>query len=224
LSDPPQISTRIETIYRHARNAIYASLDAAVIRDCCQRHIDVATNSADREDYLAHPATGESIAGKDTFILERLLAGSVTPPEVQFAISDGLNADAINENLRNFLPKLKWELKESGFLLSDTDVIIRNGRVRAGYHVAQICKPVILIHLIGERPGTGLNQLSVYMTYGKDPAGNFRWSPQMDHSFTTAICSIHPKGKTTDSAVSDIIKCVRRMTELQCSGVLLGKE
>ncbi len=224
LSDPPQIAARIETIYRHARNAIYASLDAAVIRDCCQRHVDVATNSADREDYLAHPATGESITEKDAAVLEKLLAGNLTPPEVQFVISDGLNADAINENLRNFLPKLKWELKEAGFHIADTDVVIRNGRVRAGYHVAQICKPGILVHLIGERPGTGLNQLSVYMTYGKDPAGNLRWSPQMDHSFTTAICSIHPKGKTTDSAVSDIIKCVKRMTELKCSGVLLGKE
>ncbi|MEI6315481.1 MAG: ethanolamine ammonia-lyase subunit EutB, partial [Syntrophus sp. (in: bacteria)] len=224
LTDPPQISSRIESIYRHARNALYASLDEAVIRDCCEHHIIVSTNSADREDYLAHPSTGESVSEKDARLLEKLFAGSHTLPEVQFVISDGLNADAVNETLRNFLPKLKWELKESGFHVSGTDIIVRNGRVRAGYHVAQITKTGILVHLIGERPGTGLNQLSVYMTYGKDPAGNFRWSPQMDHSFTTAICSIHPKGKAPDSAVSDIIKCVKRMTELKRSGVLLGKE
>jgi ethanolamine ammonia-lyase small subunit len=53
-------------------------------------------------------------------------------------------------------------------------------------------------------------------------AGNFRWSPDMDHSLTTAICSIHPKGKTPESAIVDMLQCVKRMLELKCSGVALG--
>ena len=209
-------------MYRHARNALYATLDAAVIRDSCPHHIDVATNSADREDYLAHPASGELINEKDSAALKRLYKGLKAAPQIQFVISDGLNANAANENLREILPELRWSLKEAGFNVHEADVVIKDGRVRAGYHVAQLIGPEVLIHLIGERPGSGLNLLSAYMTYGKNPSGTFRWSPDMDHSFTTAICSIHPKGKTPQSAIVDMLKCVKRMIDLTCSGVALG--
>jgi ethanolamine ammonia-lyase large subunit len=223
LTDPAHVTTRLETLYSHARNALYATVETSVIRDSCQRYIDISTNSADREDYLAHPASGEMINEKDAVLLEHEFSGNQISPGILFVISDGLNADSVNEHLRNFLPKLKWELKEAGLNPCVKDVVIKNGRVRAGYHVGLITRAEIIVHLIGERPGTGLNQLSAYITYGKDPAGNFRWDPGMDHSFTTAICSIHPKGKTPESAIGDIIRIISRMTELHCSGVLLGK-
>jgi ethanolamine ammonia-lyase large subunit len=223
-SDPPQVSARLDTIYKHARNALYATLDASVIRDCCLQHIDISTNSIDREDYLAHPASGELINERDSAILKRLFASFNIVPQIQIVISDGLNANAVNENLREVLPKLRWLLKEEGFRPGRDDVVIMNGRVRAGYHAAQLIEPEVLIHLIGERPGSGLNQLSVYITYGKDQAGNFRWCPEMNHSFTTAICSINTNGKTPQSAVVDMVKCVKRMIEFKCSGVTLGNK
>jgi ethanolamine ammonia-lyase large subunit len=221
-SDPPPVSARLETLYLHARKALYAALDPAVIRDCCPRHIDVATHSDDREEYLARPASGELICAKDCAALKSLREVHTAAPQVRIIISDGLNAGSVNENLRAVLPGLRWSLKEAGFLVCGTDVVVRNGRVRAGYHAAQLTEPDILIHLIGERPGSGLNQLSAYMTYGKEPSGSFRWSPGMDHSCTTAICSIHPKGKTAESAIAEILHCAGRMIELKCSGVALG--
>ena len=219
-SNPPLVAARLESLYRHAKIALYATLDAAVLRDCCPRHLDVSTHSADREDYLAHPASGELVVEKDADMLAKLHQGR--KPQIQVVISDGLNANAVNVNLRNILPQLRWNLKEAGFHVSDEVVVIKNGRVRAGYHVGQCLEIDLLIHLIGERPGTGLDQLSAYISYGKDPMGNYRWTPDMDHSFTTAICSIHPKGKTPDSAGEDILKCIKRMFELRCSGVALG--
>lgn len=219
---PPAVAARLETIYRHARRALYATIDPAVIRACSPRHISVATNAVDREEYLAHPASGERISPKDAADLQRLTAGQTSAPQAQIVISDGLNADAINENLRAVLPGLRRSLQEAGLRVGETDVVIRNGRVRAGYHVAQLTGPEILIHLIGERPGSGLNQLSAYLTYGRDPAGNLRWAPDLDHAATTAICSIHPRGKTPEAAIADMVQVARRMMELKCSGVALG--
>ena len=221
FSDPPNVSARIEALYRHARNALYSKMDSAVIKNCCPHHIKVTTNALDREDYLAHPASGELINHQGIASLKKLYSGHKGASRINFVISDGLNANSVNENLRNLLPKLKWALKECGFHLGETDIIIENGRVRAGYHVGQLIEAEVLIHLIGERPGTGLNQLSAYLTYGKDPKGNFRWSPDMNHSCTTAVCSIHAQGKAPESAVSDIVRCVRRILELKCSGVSL---
>jgi ethanolamine ammonia-lyase large subunit len=219
LSDPPIASTRIETLYGHARNAIYSKIDSAVIRDCCPHYIKVTTNAINRDDYLAHPVSGELINAQGVASLKSLYSGHKGASRINFVISDGLNANSVNENLRNLLPKLKWSLRGCGFNLGKTDIIIENGRVRAGYHVGQLIESEVLIHLIGERPGTGLNQLSAYLTYGKEQKGNFRWSPNMDHSCTTAVCSIHLRGKTPESAIFDIVKCVKRMLELKCSGV-----
>ena len=220
--DPPAVTERLKKLYRHARSALYASLDPAVIRDCCPRQISVRTCSADREEYLARPSSGELVCAEDCADLILLRGGARAAPQVRIVISDGLNAHAVNENLRAILPGLRWSLKEAGFVVDATEVVIQNGRVRAGYHVAQITEPDILIHLIGERPGSGLNQLSAYLTYGKDPAGSFRWHPDMDHSCTSAICSIHPRGKTAESAIADMLHCAERMRELKCSGTALG--
>jgi ethanolamine ammonia-lyase large subunit len=222
-SEPLSVPTRLESLYRHARHALYTTLDAAVIRDCSPQRINVVTNAANREEYLSHPASGELINQNGADELKRLFSGRTETPLIQFVISDGLNADAVNENLRNILPNLRWSLQEAGFQARDVDVVITNGRVRAGYHVAQLLNPEVLIHFIGERPGTGYNQLSAYLTYGKDVTGKSLWSPAMDHSLTTAICSIHPQGKTAKAAIDDMLTCVKRMVERKCSGVALGK-
>ncbi len=223
LGDPPLATARIESIFRHARESLYATLAPSVTRDCCPRRLEASTNSNSREDYLAHPASGERINDRDADSLRGLYASRDGAPQILVVVSDGLNANAVNENLPDVLPVLRRRLKEVGLHVGEIDVVLRNGRVRAGYHAAQLVGPLILIHLIGERPGTGLDQMSAYLTFGKNVRGEFRWDPGMDHSLTTAICGIHPKGKRHDAAVDDIVTCVTRMLELTCSGVALGK-
>ena len=105
--------------------------------------------------------------------------------------------------------------------MSETDVVVQNGRVRAGYHVGALAEPDVVVHLLGERPGTGLNTLSAYLTYGKDEAGRVRWDPRMDHSCTTAVCGVHPNGKPPDVAATEIARTVTRMLEQKRSGVAL---
>ena len=139
-------------------------------------------------------------------------------------ISDGLNADAINENLRDVLPALRRQLAENHFHAGAIDIMIGNGRVRAGYHIGALLDVEAIIHLIGERPGTGLNTLSAYLTYGRDAADTSRWHQGIDHSQTTAVCGIHPKGKRSEIAVDEIVRTIKRMFERRASGVALSTE
>ena len=44
----------------------------------------------------------------------------------------------------------------AGHNVSEIDIVIENGRVRAGYHVGALLEAEMIIHLIGERPGTGV--------------------------------------------------------------------
>jgi ethanolamine ammonia-lyase large subunit len=218
---PAAVESRMAAIYRHAREALHATLSDAVIKDVSPRHVRVRTRARGREEYLSHPPTGELVCDADVERLSKLYASR--RPQVQLVLSDGLNANALNENLRALLPGLRSALRAAGFHVGEADVFVRNGRVRAGYHVGALLGVDAVIHLIGERPGTGLNTLSAYLTYGRDATGGTRWNPEQDHAWTTAICGIHPRGKQPQTAIDEVARCVRRMFEERCSGVALGR-
>jgi ethanolamine ammonia-lyase large subunit len=216
---PPAAAARLATIYAHARRALYAELDAGVLRDASPHSLRVRTRACDRDEYLARPECGEAIRDEDTPDL--LAVRGSAAGGVQIVISDGLNANAVNEHLRAVLPPLRRELATAGARVSDVDVVIQNGRVRAGYHVGALLGAAVVVHLIGERPGTGLDTLSAYLTYGRDRAGQSRWSRDVDHAATTAVCGIHPNGKPPGAAAHEIARTVVRILEQRCSGVLL---
>jgi len=216
--DAPEADARLERIYAHARRALYASLDEGVLRHACARHIRVRSAAASRDEYLAHPPLGERIREDDVPAIATLYRRS---PQVQLVVSDGLNADAINEQLRALLPPLRRLLVDEGCHVGETDVVVQNGRVRAGYEIGGLVGAAVVVHVVGERPGTGLNTASAYVTYGRDEAGQSRWSRALDHSATTAICGIHPKGKPPQAAAEEIARTVGRTLAQRRSGVAL---
>ncbi|HEX6648875.1 MAG TPA: ethanolamine ammonia-lyase light chain EutC, partial [Pyrinomonadaceae bacterium] len=200
------------------------TLDEAVISDSSARYFRVHTRSSDRDDYLAHPATGELLDDEDAARIQALYPAR--RPQVQVVVSNGLNANAINENLRSVLPGVRRELLAAGHHVSEIDIVIENGRVRAGYHIGLLLEAEIIIHLIGERPGTGINTLSAYLTYGLDHKGQSRWgsrSTSFDHSWTTAVCGIHRRGKPPERAVEEIARLVHLVFAQRCSGVALRR-
>jgi ethanolamine ammonia-lyase large subunit len=217
--DGPEADARLERIYAHARRALYASLDGGVIRDASPRHVRVRTAASSRDEYLAHPPLGERLREDDAAAIARL--SQPRSPQVQIVVSDGLNADAINEQLRALLPELRRLLSDAGCHVGETDVVVHNGRVRAGYEIGGLVNAAVVVHVLGERPGTGLNTASAYITYGRDEAGQPRWSRELDHSATTAICGIHPKGKPPQAAAEEIARTVTRTLDQRRSGVAL---
>jgi ethanolamine ammonia-lyase large subunit len=217
LADPIDADRRIDTIYAHARSALYASIEDAVVRDASIRSVRVRTAAKDRDDYLAHPPAGERLSGDDASMIARLHGGR--SPHVQIVVSDGLNANAINEHLRVLLPPLRARLIAAGQHVADVDIVVRNGRVRVGYEIGGLVRADVVVHLVGERPGTGLNTVSAYITYGRDAHGRGRWSPSLDHSATTAICGVHPAGKPTDVATEEMAAVVSRAMTEKRSGV-----
>lgn len=216
---PPEVITRLDAIYVHARTSLFATLHGPSIDAACPKHLRLETNAIDRDDYLAHPEAGETVRADE---VGRLLRHGLRAA-VQIVVSDGLNANAVNENLPATLEPLRHRLAIDGVNVADVDIVLTNGRVRAGYHVGTLLDPDIVIHLIGERPGTGLNTLSAYVTYGRDRSGASRWRPDLDHSWTTAVCGIHRNGKAPPRAAAEIAGGVQRMFEHRCSGVALAR-
>ena len=219
MLDGAQSDARLDAIYRHARRALYATLDDGVIRDACLRSVRVRTTAGNRDDYLAHPALGERLRAEDARVVATIYP--LRKPQAQFVISDGLNADAVNEHLRTLLPMVRRHLTDSACDLGEIDFVVENGRVRVGYEIGGLTGADVIVHLVGERPGTGLNTLSAYITYGHDHTGAWRWNRDLDHSATTAICGIHAKGKPPRLAAAEIAGTVGRVIEQRRSGVAL---
>jgi ethanolamine ammonia-lyase large subunit len=219
VTDRVRADARVDAIYEHARSALYAVVDDAVIRDATTGALWVRTAAAGRGEYLASPAAGERLREEDARAVESLYPGR--RPQVQMVVSDGLNANALNEQLRAILPGVRRALAAAGHHVGERDVVVRNGRVRAGYDIGGRTGADVVVHLIGERPGTGLNTLSAYITYGRDAEGAMRWSPGLPHSATTAVCGIHPRGKPPESAIAEIAHVVSRAVTRRRSGVSL---
>jgi ethanolamine ammonia-lyase large subunit len=217
VANPIDADRRIDAIYTHARGALYASIQDAIVRDATARSVRVRTTAKDRDDYLAHPPSGERLSEDDALIVARLHGGR--PPHVQIVVSDGLNANAINEQLRALLPPLRTRLVAAGHHVAGTDIIVENGRVRAGYEIGGLVDADVVVHMVGERPGTGLNTASAYVTFGRDESGRSRWSRSLDHSATTAVCGVHPAGKPPDVAVEEIAAVVTRALKEKRSGI-----
>lgn len=218
--EPPLMRKRVNDIYENAQKALVAKLEPAVLRDVSPKYLRVSTLSVSRDDYINHPHTGNMLSLLHKIFVRGCNLGH--RPEVQLVISDGLNANALNENLRDVLPGLRQGFIEAGIRCGKMDIFITNGRVRAGYDVGRILEVPVVVHLIGERPGTGLDTLSAYITYGYDKQGKARFHSDMDHSLTTAVCGIHKRGKHPDTATEEIINLVKLMLEKKCSGAELN--
>jgi len=208
---------RLDRLYEHARRSLFATIEDGVLRSAAPNHVRVRTTAMSRDDYLSHPELGEQLRDVDTGAVVECFRGR--PPQVVCVISDGLNAHAINEQAPALMPPLRRALADRGCRVADAVVVVQNGRVRVGYEIGGLTRADAVVHIIGERPGTGLNTASAYLTYGRDPSGQPRWSRQLEHSATTAICGIHPNAKTPEVAAEEVARTVRRMLDEKRSGV-----
>jgi ethanolamine ammonia-lyase large subunit len=215
--DPVASDERVDRLYEHARRSLFATLDDGVLRTAAPNHVRVRTTAMSRDDYLSHSESGERLRDVDAGAVVECFRGR--PPQVVCVISDGLNADAINEQAPALMPPLRRALAARGCRVADAVVVVQNGRVRVGYEIGGLIGADAVVHIIGERPGTGLNTASAYLTYGRDPSGQSRWSPALEHSATTAICGIHRHAKTPEAAAEEVARTVARTLTEKRSGV-----
>ena len=92
---------------------------------------------------------------------------------MQLVISDGLNVYALTDDghLSPYLAALRSFLETAGYTVAPEHIVVRNGRVRAGYRIGEMIFGTLgerdhrrtILHVIGERPGSGHHAFSVYI-------------------------------------------------------------
>lgn len=187
----PALDETIRAVYDDAKLAFWATLppgfvesipDVVVLESC----------SASREQYVLHPETGERLSARSVERVSALRDAHAGAFDLQIVISDGLNALSIIEpgQLLPFLDAVRHIAGNDGWRVAPEHLVINAGRVRAGYRVGETLfvgssDRCAVVHVIGERPGTGHDTFSAYVSV----ADGATWSRRnaVDHDITRVV-------------------------------------
>tara|TARA_Y100000385_G_C13076130_1_gene631515 strand:+ start:23 stop:2323 length:2301 start_codon:yes stop_codon:yes gene_type:complete len=217
VSDIPKATQRnVDRIYDDAKKSIWAQLTPGFISEV-PVSIALNTESEDRNDYILHPSSGEKLHELSALKMQGLRVKHDDQFNVQVVISDGLNALSIMEknHLKPFLKSLREQLLRDEFKPAPDNIVVNSGRVRAGYQIGEILfaqskGPRALLHVIGERPGTGHRTFSVYITA---PDGQV-WSSsgRVDHNITKVVSGIASTALPPVRAAEETVRLLRSLT------------
>lgn len=209
----PRLATEVRRIYEEGKRSIWAEFDDG-FRASMPGATFLATRSIDRSDYILHPTTGEFLGGPATASLQELRKRHDGAHDVQIVVSDGLNALSIMDRaqLEPFLTMLREGLARDGRKVAPVDLVVTNGRVRAGYRIGEqlfggLPGRRAILHVIGERPGTGRDTFSIYMTC----ADGERWARAgaVDHDITRVVAGIADQALSPELGADTAVRILR---------------
>jgi ethanolamine ammonia-lyase large subunit len=212
------LDRQVRFLYEDAKASIFAQLPAGFAASVAQP-VPVSTQSKDRADYILHPPTGEELAEDALGRLRTLRDSQAGRYDVQIVISDGLNALALTDegHLGPYLEKVRADLEASGYRVAPEHLIVTGGRVRAGYRIGELLFGQLpdrtsrraILHVIGERPGSGHRAYSVYIT---TPTVEV-WSQAdvVDHNITRVISGIADTALLPTAAATETLNILKQM-------------
>ncbi|MCK5915450.1 MAG: ethanolamine ammonia-lyase light chain EutC, partial [Deltaproteobacteria bacterium] len=213
----PELDKRIHDLYDDAKISLWAEFTPEFVKTIPDA-LEITTKSQDREEYIASPASGEELSEATVATLEKLRSSwNGKNPDVQIIISDGLNAKALMDegHVLPYLEALQKDLKAAGLSVSAKNLVVTSGRVRAGYKVGNVLyakgdagKGATIIHVIGERPGSGHHNFSVYIA---SPKGKVWQDKKVDHDIVRVISGISDTALTPDKAAAETVRLVKRI-------------
>lgn len=209
-------ATQLELRHAHAaaRDAVRAELDlkrdlgAALIERW--KLFEVYTASRSKDEYLLRPDLGRKMSEPAK---KQILARCSTDIDLQIAIGDGLSVTAVAAQVPDLLPLLMHRARSQGWRLGQP-FAVHYCRVGLMNEIGELLRPIVVVLLIGERPGLATAEsLSAYMAY-KPKTG--------DHDANrNLISNIHRRGITVEAASERIINLTALMMQKQTSGVNL---
>ncbi len=210
---PPALDTEIRHLYEDAKVSLWTAMTPSFTTKISNA-IPIKTNSRDRKDYVYHPESGEQLSEQAKKALNQVKQSwGELIPDVQLLISDGLNANAIMDegHVLPYLDLLRQALTDKGYSLAKDTIIITHGRVRAGYQCGELLfgnAPASrtakgIIHIIGERPGSGHHNFSAYLS----APSQAMWSQQgkVDHDRSKVVSGISDTALSPALAVAETV-------------------
>jgi ethanolamine ammonia-lyase large subunit len=188
------LDEHIHRIYDDAKKCIWAQLPEG-FEETISGGIGIKTESIDRNDYILHPVSGETLHPESIEALEKHKALHGEKYDTLLVLSDGLNAlaNTTSDQARELIEQLRIELASDGRRVAPELFVIRSGRVRAGYRLGEAMfqgreGALQVVHIVGERPGSGHRTLSIYITSAD--GGTWSQASKVDHNITKVVSGI----------------------------------
>jgi len=208
----PELDKKVRFLYEDAKISLWTEMPQSFVKSI-PNAIVATTLSADKKDYVYHPESGEKLHKKTISLLNSIQSGWKSEiPDVQIIISDGLNARALmdEDHLFPFLEELKDQLQKKGYTISPQYIAFTHGRVRAGYATGEQLfgnlpyseKKKGIIHIIGERPGSGHHNFSAYITAA--PVSQWSKEGTVDHDISRVVSGISDTALLPKQAAIDV--------------------
>ena len=213
-----RLDRRIRHLYDDSKECIWARLSDDFVASIPSA-VPVSSQSKDREDYILHPPTGEILSSASTKKIDQLRVVHAGVYDVQIVISDGLNAYALTDpaHLAPYLKHVRAALKDADYKLSPENLVVRSGRVRAGYRIGEVLYGPLpevdsnraILHIIGERPGSGHHAFSVYITAPQVST----WAKKglADHNITKVVSGIADTALAPAQAATETLKILNQL-------------
>lgn len=217
----PALDREIRDLYKDAKYCLWTEWESSFLRSL-DNVVLISSMSVDKIDYVYHPASGERISSSGIKQLQRIRqARKLMVPEIQIVISDGLNTQSLMDpgHLLAFLPALRKQLMDHGFSVALENIVIKNGRVRAGYQAGEILfgsnasNKHCVLHVIGERPGTIHRNFSVYITAAN--AAYWNEDGKVDHDITRVVSGISDTAYVPEKAAIEVATIAANLMEKQ---------
>ncbi len=213
----PELDKKVHYLYKDAKVSLWTEINTSFIENV-PAVVPIVTQSVNRKDYVYHPESGEALSPE---AIKKINAIKKTwhgfPPDIQIIISDGLNARALMDDghLTPYLEGLTKKLKGDGYNLSKNNIVITNGRVRAGYACGELlfgknastATNHGIIHIIGERPGSGHHNFSAYLTVASSAL--WKLSGTVDHNISRVVSGISDTALSPPKAINETVKIIK---------------
>ena len=139
--------------------------------------------------------------------------------DVQILVSDGLNALSLMDegHLGPYLEHVRQSLAEVGYRPAPQHIVLHGGRVRAGYRIGERLFGELsdedshraILHVIGERPGSGHHAYSVYIT--APSVSTWAQAGQVDHNITRVVSGIADTALRPEQAALETVKILQQL-------------
>jgi ethanolamine ammonia-lyase small subunit len=201
--------------HAHARDAVYATLDAerivAELGESGFEAIRLRSAATDRLTYLRRPDLGRRLDGPSRQLLEQRPR---TATEVAFVIADGLSATAVNSHAIALLKAVSQQSAEDR--LFGTVAVVEGGRVAIGDEIGGLLEADLIAVLIGERPGlSASDSLGVYITW--QPA------PGTPDAARNCLSNIRPQGLPIAEGAKALLRLFAGARHYRMTGVELSR-
>jgi ethanolamine ammonia-lyase large subunit len=215
----PNLDSEVRALYKDAKYCLWEELSPSFVATI-PNVIQLSSISNDRKDYVYHPASGEKLDGSSLKKIQELKqVRSAKKTDVQIVISDGLNVLSLFDNghLKPYLETLRNDLIQSGLSIAEENLLIHNGRVRAGYQVGELLfgeslpsnNKNILLHIIGERPGSEHRNFSTYITVAKQ--NDWAKTGFIDHDITRVVSGISDTALVPTRASKEVVSICKAL-------------